>query len=128
MLTLEDGFLARTYADNLTDYFKKIYLNRFGFEIDVEYKYASKTEKADYEKENAHKLNLRVKQIEEQLQAAAQNGDGESKQLVMPIKTKRRQNRKLRQQHFLTKEAQQERILQDTESQLIRMCYMERVF
>ena len=66
--------------DNLTDYFKKIYLNRFGFEIDVEYKYASKTEN-HYEKENAHKLNLRVKQIEEQLQAAAQNGDGESKQL-----------------------------------------------
>ena len=70
VLTLEDGFLARTYADNLTDYFKKIYLNRFGFEIDVEYKYASKTEN-HYEKENAHKLNLRVKQIEEQLQAAA---------------------------------------------------------
>ena len=52
--------------------FKKIYLNRFGFEIDVEYKYASKTEN-HYEKENAHKLNVaKVKQIEEQLQAAAQ--------------------------------------------------------
>lgn len=26
VLTLEDGFLARTYADNLTDYFKKYIL------------------------------------------------------------------------------------------------------
>ena len=38
VLTLEDGFLSRTYADTLADYFKKIFLNRFGFEIDVIYK------------------------------------------------------------------------------------------
>ncbi len=99
VLTLEDGFLARTYADNLTDYFKKIYLNRFGFEIDVEYKYASKTEN-HYEKENAHKLNLRVKQIEEQLQAATQNGDGESKQLSDADKNKKKAEQKAKAAAF----------------------------
>ena len=85
VLTLEDGFLARTYADNLTDYFKKIYLNRFGFEIDVEYKYAKKAE-SHYEKENAHKLNLRVKQIEQQLQTAIQKDeDGTKVEVITQI-------------------------------------------
>ena len=40
-------------------------------------------------RKNAHKLNLRVKQIEEQLQAAAQNGDSESKQLSDADKNKK---------------------------------------
>ena len=35
VFTIEDSFLAHQYADTLTDYFKKIFLNRFGFEIDV---------------------------------------------------------------------------------------------
>ena len=75
VLTLEDGFLSRTYADTLADYFKKIFLNRFGFEIDVIYKYAKK-EGSHYELENEHKLNLRVAQIEENMRAAQAAGDG----------------------------------------------------
>ena len=66
VFTLEDGFLAREFADTMTDYFKQIFLNRFGFEIDVEYKYAVKSE-SSYEKEKQHRLNLRVKQIEQSL-------------------------------------------------------------
>lgn len=75
VLTLEDGFLSRTYADTLADYFKKIFLNRFGFEIDVIYKYAKK-ERSHYELENEHKLNLRVAQIEKNMRAAQAAGDG----------------------------------------------------
>lgn len=75
VLTLEDGFLSRTYADTLADYFKKIFLNRFGFEIDVMYKYAKK-EGSHYELENEHKLNLRVAQIEKNMRAAQAAGDG----------------------------------------------------
>lgn len=75
VLTLEDGFLSRTYADTLADYFKKIFLNRFGFEIDVIYKYAKK-EGSHYELENEHKLNLRVAQIEKNIRAAQAAGDG----------------------------------------------------
>lgn len=77
VLTLEDGFLSRTYADTLADYFKKIFLNRFGFEIDVIYKYAKK-EGSHYELENEHKLNLRVAQIEKNMRAAQAAGDGVS--------------------------------------------------
>lgn len=78
VLTLEDSFLAREYADNLTDYFKKIFLNRFGFEIDVEYQYAKKTA-SHFEKENAHRLNLRVKEIQSVMEAAKKEAatDGE---------------------------------------------------
>lgn len=75
VLTLEDGFLSRTYDDTLADYFKKIFLNRFGFEIDVIYKYAKK-EGSHYELENEHKLNLRVAQIEKNMRAAQAAGDG----------------------------------------------------
>ena len=75
VLTLEDGFLSRTYADTLADYFKKIFLNRFGVEIDVIYKYAKK-EGSHYELENEHKLNLRVAQIEKNMRAAQAAGDG----------------------------------------------------
>lgn len=70
VLTLEDGFLSRTYADTLTDYFTKIFLNRFGFEIDVEYRYKEK-EESHYALENEHKLSLRVKEIQQTMQAAA---------------------------------------------------------
>ncbi len=76
VITLEDGFLSRTYAESLTDYFKKIFLNRFGFEIDVIYEYAKK-EGSHYEKENEHKLSLRVAEIERNMRVAAGNtGDG----------------------------------------------------
>ena len=76
VFTIEDSFLAHQYADTLTDYFKKIFLNRFGFEIDVEYQYAKKKE-SQYERENAYKINLRVKEIENNIKAAAEdNADG----------------------------------------------------
>lgn len=76
VFTIEDSFLAHQYADTLTDYFKKIFLNRFGFEIDVEYQYAKKKE-SQYERENAYKINLRVKEIENNMMAAAEdNADG----------------------------------------------------
>ena len=70
VIELEDSFLARTYAESLADYFKKVFLNRFGFDIDVIYRYREKTE-SHYQKENEHKLNLRVKQIQKNMQAAA---------------------------------------------------------
>ena len=72
VFTIEDSFLAHQYADTLTDYFKKIFLNRFGFEIDVEYQYAKKKE-SQYERENAYKINLRVKEIENNIKAAAED-------------------------------------------------------
>lgn len=76
VFTIEDSFLAHQYADTLTDYFKKIFLNRFGFEIDVEYQYAKKKE-SQYERENAYRINLRVKEIENNMMAAAEdNADG----------------------------------------------------
>ena len=69
VLELEDSFLARTYADSLADYFHKVFLNRFGFEIDVVYRYKTKNG-SHYQKENEHKLNLRVKQIQQKMEAA----------------------------------------------------------
>ena len=69
VLELEDSFLARTYADSLADYFHKVFLNRFGFEIDVAYRYKTKNG-SHYQKENEHKLNLRVKQIQQKMEAA----------------------------------------------------------
>lgn len=78
VLTLEDSFLAREYAGNLTDYFKKIFLNRFGFEIDVEYEYEKKTE-SHFEKENAHRLNLRVRQIQQVMESAVKSDDNNEK-------------------------------------------------
>ena len=112
---------------NLTDYFKKYILTGLDFEIDVEYKYASKTEN-HYEKENAHKLNLRV-----QADRRAASGSMprmvvvKDKQLSDADKNKKKAEQKAKAAAFLMKEAQQERILQDTESQLIRMCYTEEI-
>lgn len=74
VLTLEDGFLSRTYAETLKNYFKQIFLNRFGYEIDVIYNYAKK-KGSHYEKENEHKLSLRVAEIEKNMHAASE-GDG----------------------------------------------------
>ncbi len=75
VLTLEDGFLAHTYAETLADYFRKVFFNRFGFEIEVVYRYASKKENR-YEREKEHALSLRVAEIERNMQAAAAGGDG----------------------------------------------------
>ncbi|MBQ4282391.1 MAG: hypothetical protein IJB96_00495 [Lachnospira sp.] len=75
VITLEDGFLSRTYAESLADYFKKIFLNRFGFEIDVIYEYAKK-ESNHYERENEHKLSLRVAEIEKNMRAAMGDSSG----------------------------------------------------
>ena len=66
VITLEDGFMSRTYADDLKDYFTKVFLNRFHMEIDVIYQYAEK-EESHYEKENKYKLSLRVAQIEKNI-------------------------------------------------------------
>ncbi len=74
VITIEDSFLAHTYADSLQHYFSQVFLNRFGFEIDVSYQYREKTE-SHYEKENEHKLNLRVKQIVGTMQAAMSEDD-----------------------------------------------------
>ncbi len=74
VITFEEGFLAHTYAESLADYFRKVYLNRFGFEIDVIYQYAKK-EKSHYEQENEHKLSLRVAEIEKNMRAAEAKND-----------------------------------------------------
>ena len=85
-LTLEDGFLSRTYADNLADYFKKLFLNRFRMDIDVVYRYAKK-EGSHYEKENEHKLNIRVAQIEQNLLAGSTQSDGNKENTRKDAKT-----------------------------------------
>ena len=76
-LTLEDGFLSRTYGEKLTEYFKQIFLNRFSMDIDVVYHYAPK-EESHYEKEKEHKLNLRVAQIEKNLNMASSDSASKS--------------------------------------------------
>ena len=68
------GFLTK---HDLKEYFQLIFLNRFGFEIDVEYKYVAKLEKR-YEKENEHKLNLRIKQIEDNFMAAGEEAKSDN--------------------------------------------------
>ena len=52
-------------------------LRNIGFEIDVEYKYVAKLEKR-YEKENEHKLNLRIKQIEDNFMAAGEEAKSDN--------------------------------------------------
>ena len=48
VLTLEDGFLARTYADDLKEYFQLIFLNRFGFkQIEDNFMAAGEEAKSD---------------------------------------------------------------------------------
>lgn len=66
VFTFEDSFLSRTYADDLKEYFEKVFLNRFGFDIDVAYQYEEKTE-SKYEEENEYQLHMRVKAIEDRL-------------------------------------------------------------
>lgn len=74
VITLEEGFLARTYAETLVDYFKKVFLNRFGFEVDVTFEYAKK-EGSHYEKENEHRLSLRVAEIQKNMKVAEKAAD-----------------------------------------------------
>ena len=127
VFTIEDSFLAHQYADTLTDYFKKIFLNRFGFEIDVEYQYAKKKE-SQYERENAYRINLRVKEIENNMMATAG--------MIRNLLLNRRQQRKLRQQpsrrrleqHFLQAITEAGKSLRHTaESLLTKMFYMEEI-
>ncbi len=87
VITLEDGFMSRTYADDLKDYFTKVFLNRFHMEIDVIYQYAKK-EESHYEKENKYKLSLRVAQIEKNINIAKENEAAENKN----TETKRKNN------------------------------------
>lgn len=70
VLTLEDSFLAHKCADSLREYFKKVFLNRFGFDIDVEYEYREADK--HYTKENEQLLSRRVKEIEDNMRVARQ--------------------------------------------------------
>ena len=63
VITLEDGFMSRTYADDLKDYFSKVFLNRFHMEIDVIYQYAKK-KRVIMRKKIGISCFLRVAQIE----------------------------------------------------------------
>lgn len=74
-----------------------------------------------YEKENEHKLNLRIKQIEDNFMAAGE----EAKSVMGQRRTKSMPNRKLKPLHFLMKEELLEKILHVIESQLIQIYYME---
>ena len=96
VLELEDGFLARTYADSLADYFHKVFLNRFGFEIDVVYRYKTKNG-SHYQKENEHKLNLRVKQIQQKMEAAT----GSPASAAAAVLEKKRPHRQLQRRQAL---------------------------
>jgi len=64
VLIFEDSFLAQAYAKDLKSYFEKVFMNRFGFEIDVENRYVKKAAN-QYEEENAYQLQLLVKAIED---------------------------------------------------------------
>lgn len=95
VLTLEDGFLARTYADDLKEYFQLIFLNRFGFEIDVEYKYVAKLEKR-YEKEMNISLILELSRLKITLWQQAKK----PRAIMGQRRTKSMPNRKLKPLHF----------------------------
>ena len=62
MLYMEDSFLSKAHGADLVDYFKQIFLNRFGFEIDVEYEYVES--KSSFEKEKEYKVRRRVEEIQ----------------------------------------------------------------
>lgn len=89
VITLEDSFLAQTYATSLQKYFKQVFLNRFGFDIDVIYRYKEKTE-SHYEKENEHKLNLRIKQIENTMRAAMAGGSEDTSSVITEAKSNKK--------------------------------------
>lgn len=74
-LILEDSFLAHTYDKTLKEYFEKVFLNRFGFEIDVVYRYEDKREN-DFEKENELMVARRVQEIQDKIRAKADIHDG----------------------------------------------------
>ena len=88
VITLEDGFMSRTYANDLKDYFSKVFLNRFHMEVDVVYQYEKK-EESHYEKENQYKLSLRVAQIEKNMNTVQENENSEHKNAAG---TKRKSN------------------------------------
>ncbi|MGN0408533.1 MAG: PolC-type DNA polymerase III [Bacteroides sp.] len=68
-LILEDSFLAHTYDKTLREYFEKVFLNRFGFEIDVVYRYEEKKEN-NFEKENELLIARRVQEIQERIRVS----------------------------------------------------------
>ncbi len=69
VFSMEDSFLARNCAESLRDYFKKVFLNRFGFDIDVECRYRA-VEGRRFQEENDMLLSMRVKEIEDNLRVA----------------------------------------------------------
>ena len=75
VLIFEDSFLAQTYAKDLKSYFEKVFVNRFGFEIDVENRYVEKAAN-QYEKENEYQLKNRVKEIEDNANQCGQEKNG----------------------------------------------------
>ena len=90
VITLEDSFLAHTYAESLQKYFKQVFLNRFGFDIDVIYRYKEKLG-SHYGEENEHKLNLRIKQIENTMKAAMQTEADDSSSVITGSEKKKTQ-------------------------------------
>lgn len=62
-IILEDSFLAHEYDKSLRDYFYKMFLNRFGFEIDVNYRYEQVADR-HLEEENAFQTARRVMEIQ----------------------------------------------------------------
>ena len=90
VITLEDSFLAHTYAESLQKYFKQVFLNRFGFDIDVIYRYKEKLG-SHYGEENKHKLNLRIKQIENTMKAAMQTEADDSSSVITGSERKKTQ-------------------------------------
>ncbi len=90
VITLEDSFLAHTYAESLQKYFKQVFLNRFGFDIDVIYRYKEKLG-SHYGEENEHRLNLRIKQIENTMKAAMQTEADDSSSVITGSEKKKKQ-------------------------------------
>ena len=90
VITLEDSFLAHTYAESLQKYFKQVFLNRFGFDIDVIYRYKEKLG-SHYGEENEHRLNLRIKQIENTMKAAMQTEADDSSSVITASEKKKTQ-------------------------------------
>ncbi len=66
VLILEDSFIAHSYDAKLKDYFEKVFLNRFGYEIDVVYRY-EKAKSTGLEEAKAQQVALKVQQIQKNL-------------------------------------------------------------
>ncbi len=78
-LTLDDNFLAKNRSEEIKNYLESLYLERFGYEIQVGFDYTEE-QKESIRRANEHKLNLEVHRIMEQVGAGQEKQDGVAKE------------------------------------------------